>query len=242
MFEIFHPQNLYTTILYITAAVLPAIVLMSYVYRMDRAEKEPSRLLGILIVGGVLSALAAMFVEIIAETIMQNTLDVSFTTYQILDATMVGLAEEGCKLFFLKKYSWNSGDFNYRFDGVVYAVFVSLGFAAFENILYVFMYGGLSVALQRAILTVPAHMGFAVYMGIFYGRAKIQDVRGKQAASKVSLWIAYLVAVFLHAFYDGTLMVGTDTSFYLFIGFVVVMYVIVFQTLKKHSQTDESIY
>ena len=45
---------------YIAAALLPAIVLMRYIYGKDRVEKEPASLLGSLIVQGVLAALAAM--------------------------------------------------------------------------------------------------------------------------------------------------------------------------------------
>ena len=84
--------------------------------------------------------------------------------YGILTAIFVGLIEEGSKFFFLYRFTWKDKAFNYRFDGIVYAVFVSLGFAALENVFYVFNYGT-GVALQRALLTIPGHMSFAVYMG-----------------------------------------------------------------------------
>jgi RsiW-degrading membrane proteinase PrsW (M82 family) len=74
----------------------------------------------------------------------------SETVYFIATAVIVALVEEGTKLFFLKRFTWRSPDFNYRYDGVVYAVFVSLGFAAIENLLYVFQYG-LSVAWARVL-------------------------------------------------------------------------------------------
>ena len=61
--------------------------------------------------------------------------------YGIISALFVGLIEEGCKFFFLYKKTWKNVNFNYTFDGIVYAVTVSLGFAAIENIIYVFNYG-----------------------------------------------------------------------------------------------------
>ena len=138
--------------IYVLAAVLPAVFLMRYVYRKDTVEKEPPALLASLALMGVFAALAAMVLERIGGSILNRLVSPSSRWYVILLAFLVvGAAEEGCKLFFLKRRSWWDPNFNYRFDGVVYAVFVSLGFAAFENVLYVFRYG-LSVVLPRALL------------------------------------------------------------------------------------------
>ena len=65
---------------------------------------------------------------------------------------IVAFSEEGAKYFLLRRRTWHSAAFNCQFDGVVYAVFVALGFALWENISYVLMYG-LSTALVRAIST-----------------------------------------------------------------------------------------
>ena len=62
---------------------------------------------------------------------------------------IVAFSEEGAKYFLLRRRTWHSAAFNCQFDGVVYAVFVALGFALWENISYVLMYG-LSTALVRA--------------------------------------------------------------------------------------------
>ena len=71
---------------------------------------------------------------------------------------------------------------------------VLLGFAAFENVKYIFNYG-LSVAFTRAILAIPGHMSFAVFMGVFYGRAKLRYDCGNSMASRVNLLLGYLAAV-----------------------------------------------
>ena len=117
--------------IYVLAAVLPAVFLMRYVYRKDTVEKEPPALLASLALMGVFAALAAMVLERIGESILNRLVSTDSRWYVILLAFLVvGAAEEGCKLFFLKRRSWWDPNFNYRFDGVVYAVFVSLGFAA----------------------------------------------------------------------------------------------------------------
>ena len=156
---------------YIAAAVVPAFILLRYVYRHDTIEKEPPLLLMTLFCLGVVSALCATVLESIAQTVLDLLIGPESPFYTVLMAFLVvAVMEEGTKLYFLKRRTWDHPAFNYRFDGIVYAVFVSLGFAAYENILYVFQYG-LSVALPRALLAIPGHMSFAVFMGVFYGRA-----------------------------------------------------------------------
>ena len=153
---------------YILAAIVPAVLLLRFIYRHDHIEKEPGGLLIALLVGGVLAALCSIILETIGNTVLDVVVSQdSMAYYIILAFVVVAAVEEGTKLFFLKRRTWRNPNFNYLFDGVVYAVFVSLGFAAYENIRYVFSYG-LSVALPRAFLAIPGHMGFAVFMGIFY--------------------------------------------------------------------------
>lgn len=227
--------------IYTIAAVLPAIVLLRYIYRHDRIEKEPPVLLMQLLLQGVLSAFAAILLETVGMWILPGIVEEGTNLYYILLSFLViAVSEEGAKLFFLKRRSWWEPNFNYMFDGIVYAVFVSLGFAAFENIKYVFDYG-LSVAFSRAFLAVPAHMAFAVFMGIFYGRAKCQMNRGNAAAAKSNLAAGFLTAVLLHGFYDACLMVGSSLSMVIFIGFVVFMYFYVSRLVKAAAREDHPI-
>lgn len=223
---------------YAAAALLPAIVLLRYIYRHDHIEKEPPALLLRLLLGGVLSAFAAILLETAGMWILPAFAEEGSDLYYVFLAFLVvAVSEEGAKLFFLKKYSWHQPAFNYMFDGIVYAVFVSLGFAAFENVKYVFDFG-LSVAFSRAFLAVPAHMAFAVFMGIFYGRARCHARRGNGAAAKSNLAAGFISAVLLHGFYDACLMVGTNLSMIVFVGFVIFMYFFVSRVVKTAAAED----
>ena len=225
----------------VLASVLPAFFLLRYIYRQDTIEKEPGYLLWQLLLCGVASAFASIILESLGSAVLNNTVDPSDPKYYIIMAFLVvAVVEEGTKLFFLKRRSWRDPNFNYMFDGIVYAVFVSLGFAAFENIKYVFSYG-LSVAVPRALLAIPGHMGFAVFMGIFYGRAKHASYRGDSFHEKTNLLAGYLSAVFLHGFYDACCMIGSKESTAIFVGFVVLMYIVVFRLIKKASWEDRPI-
>ena len=223
---------------YILAAVLPAVILLRYIYRHDTIEKEPAGLLLILLLMGVLSALLAGVLEGLAQSLLNLLVDPGSPTYTILLAFLVVAAvEEGTKFWLLKRRTWNHWAFNYRFDGIVYAVFVSLGFAAFENIQYVLHYG-LSVALPRAFLAVPGHMSFAVYMGLYYGRAKLCDRCGDDIGARRNLRAGYLSAVFFHGFYDTCAMIGTPLATVIFAVFVAWMFWRVYSRVKRESISD----
>lgn len=226
----------YVFLIYIVAAVLPAVFLMNYIYKMDTYEKEPAGLLWSLVLSGVFAALASILLELGGQALLDfSPIDKNSKTYVILLAFLVVAAvEEGTKFFFLFRRTWRDPNFNYRFDGIVYSAFVSLGFAAFENIKYVFSYG-LTVAFPRAFLAVPGHLGFAVVFGYFYGRAKYAADRGKRAGMLVNLAAGYCMAVLLHGFYDACSMIGTAFSTLLFVIFVVVMYIVIFRLIKRES-------
>ena len=223
---------------YTLAAVLPAAFLLIYVYQHDRVEREPAGLLLSLLWKGVLAALCSIVLETIGQILLGWLVTPGTFLHTVLTAfVVVAAVEEGTKFFFLKQRTWYDYNFNYRFDAIVYAVFVSLGFAAFENIKYVFHFG-LSVALPRAFLSIPGHMAFAVFMGVYYGRAKMRESRGHRRAARADLVMAYAAAVLLHGFYDACAMIGTARATILFIIFVVVTYLRMFRLLKKEAAMD----
>lgn len=230
-------MSLYVLI-YLLAAVLPALLLMRYVYRQDSIESEPRALLGNLVWRGVLAALVSSVLERLGKSILNGFVSPENPGYIMLMAFLViGAVEEGAKFFFLYRRTWREPNFNYRFDAILYAVFVSLGFAAFENVLYVFVYG-LSVAFSRAILTIPAHAGFSVFMGLFYGRAKLCDNRGDAPGRRRNLALSYLSPVLLHGLYDTCCMTGTEEAALVFDIVILVIYAAVFRLVRRESGSD----
>lgn len=224
--------------IYVLSAVLPAMFLMRYVYRQDTIEKEPPWLLADLVLQGILAALVSIALESFGETVLNSLVQPDNPGYIVLLAFLVvAVVEEGTKFFFLRQKTWHSPYFNYRYDAIVYAVYVSLGFAAFENVKYIFNYG-LSVALPRAILAVPGHMGFAVFMGFFYGRAKLCSDRGDRFGYRLNLAFSYLSAVFFHGVYDTCCMSGSARSALVFTAFVLAMYFAVYMLIRRESRND----
>lgn len=224
--------------IFVAVALLPALVLMKYIYNKDAIESEPIGLLIHLAVVGAACIFPVLLLESAGKYILDSMLPASGVLYPVLLMFLVvAPAEEGCKYFFLKRRTWNHPAFNYQFDGVVYAVFVSLGFAALENVGYVMQYG-LSVAITRAIFSVPAHMGFAVLMGSFYGKAKVCQFRNDQKGVQKNQRSAVLIAVMLHGFYNTSLSFNTPSSLMAFIAFVSGMYILVIHRIKSDAFSD----
>ncbi len=228
--------------IYIAAAVLPALYLMRVIYNLDTFEKEPPALLRACVVRGVYAAFLAIVLEIAGQFLMglARITPNSPLYVMVLAFGVVAVAEEGAKFFFLHRLTWNDPNFNYRFDGIVYSAFVSLGFAAFENIKYVFNYG-LSVAGPRAVLSIPGHLGFAIAFGYFYGRARVAANQGYSVRARNNLIAGYLAAVLLHGFYDTCAMTGTPTSTTVFLVFVIIMYIVIIRLVRKEARTNMQI-
>lgn len=212
-------------------ALLPGIVLLCLVYGHDKVEKEPVGLLIKLFLLGVLSTIPACIIEVALDSAVKTSFSWSKMLYLAVKCYLIiAIAEEGCKFFFLKMSTWKSPDFNFTFDGVVYAVTVSLGFATFENIIYVFGTKKLSVAIMRALFSVPGHAMFAVYMGIYYGIAKLSESYMDTAGRDKNIHRGLLMAILFHGTYDFCLMTGIPV---LVICFFVCEIIITFKTYKK---------
>ena len=222
----------------LAAAVLPALFLMGYIYKLDRIEKEPLGLLILLAGAGALSCFPAAVIETMAGTMLGAVYAPESEIYIVIEAFLiVALAEEGCKFICLRLFTWKNSEFDCNFDGIVYAVFVSLGFAALENVMYLQNYG-MSIALQRALLSIPGHMTFNVFMGHHYSKAKKAMLYGRPDESKKQMLWALVIAVILHGFYDYCLMSNNEMLYYVFFVFVVILDIISIKTVKKESAND----
>ena len=222
----------------IAAAVIPALILLIRVERADRLEKESRGLLVSLVLFGVLATLLAALCERIGIALLNAVFPEETTLYNILlYFIVVALSEEGAKYLLLKKRTWNNPEFNCQFDGVVYGVFVSLGFALWENIGYVAVFG-LSVALVRAVTAIPGHACFGVFMGTWYGMARRRESAGDPEGAKRMRTRAVLIPTLLHGFYDFTASCQSGIMNIVFLVFVVVMFVTAYRLVRHVSEND----
>ncbi len=224
----------------IAAAVIPAVILLLHIYRADKLDREPAGLLLSLVLYGIAATCIAMLAEKLGMRLLSPLNHSSVAYNLLLYFVVVACAEEGAKYFLLYRRTWRSPHFNCQFDGVVYAVFVALGFALWENVSYVLMYG-LKVALIRALTAVPGHACFGVFMGAWYGLAKRYENYGFPVRSRNCRIMAFLLPALLHGCYDYIATNQTTGSVLGFGGFILVMFLIAFLLVRRLSNQDRYI-
>jgi RsiW-degrading membrane proteinase PrsW (M82 family) len=212
------------------ASLAPVFIILFYIYFRDKYEKEPLGMLLKAILGGILIILPVIFVERWLSALSPFTSKVGAAAWHAF--VVAGSTEEVFKYLALYLLIWKSPSFNEKFDGIVYAVFVSLGFAAVENVMYV-MDGGLQTAAIRAITAVPAHAIFGVTMGYYLGIAHMYEELRKQYLLR-----AIAIPVLLHGIYDFILMVEIGWLLILFIPYVVLLYVMGIKKMKTLSNAS----
>jgi len=227
-------------------ALIPVIILLIIIYKRDKKEKEPLGLLTGLFFAGMGTVITALIIEAIGLALFDLIIPYDSAVKEFLSALIIiAPAEELGKYAVLRLITWKNKNFNYSYDAIVYAVFVSLGFAALENIAYVISMG-LGVAILRMFTAIPGHASDAVFMGYFYSRAKYAHITGKKDEYSKNITLTLLVPIILHGFYDAIILGGSTTdnlvlmgsSLILWIGYVIVLFVLSIITVVRASRND----
>ncbi|MFP4846200.1 PrsW family intramembrane metalloprotease [Winogradskyella sp. PE311] len=185
-------------------AVAPVMIIILYIYFQDKYEKEPKGLLLLnFLFGAILSVLIVIVLYTFTGSLIPLTDKYSIWQQFIQAFFVVALAEEFSKYVIVKYFAQPKKAFNEPYDGIIYAVMVSMGFACTENIMYV-LEGGYETAILRAFTAVPAHATFGILMGYYMGKAKFSKNRIKLNITGL------LLATLFHGAYD----------FFLFIRFI----------------------
>jgi len=175
-------------------ALAPGAAIGLYIYWKDKHEREP---LGLLVKSFFFGVISTLITLLISWPICRLVpLDPTSVTQQAVHAfLLVALIEEFSKFIFVRWVLYPNKNFNEPFDGIVYSLTVSLGFAGLENILYV-LDGGVETAVLRMFTAVPAHASFGVLMGYFLGKAKFEHKKAHYAIYALG------VATLFHGAYD----------------------------------------
>ena len=217
-------------------ALLPAIALLVYVYHKDKADKEPIGLVVRVFLLGAVSGIVAALIEGVLIGLFEAVIPAGPLLIVVEYFIGVAAVEEACKYACLLTVRKNPA-FDYVFDAIVYAVAAALGFAALENVFYVFD-GGLEVAVVRAIFSVPGHMADGVVMGVFFGLARQRELHGNASGARTYYWLAFLLPVLEHGFYDAALSFESDFAALGALGVDIVFIIIAFVIVHNISKND----
>lgn len=188
------------------SGVIPALVAMWLVDRLDARRPEPPRLRRLVAGVGMLSVIPAIIAGLLLERYTASSIG-SMLTYEGASFTSFVVAagvEEACKILVVYWVVWRHPEFDERMDGIVYACRAGLGFALVENVMYLLsersLSGQLTVWVLRALLAVPGHALWTGMIGYCAARRRF-DRTG------LGLLGGYLLAVSFHGLYDLSLFV-----------------------------------
>lgn len=214
----------------ILAAIAPSVSLLYYFYLRDKYEKEPRKLLIKAFLLGCLIVLPVLFFEFrlnIFDYADRSVLAAGYSAFVV-----AGLVEESFKYLAFSTLIYKNREFNEMYDGIVYCVFISLGFATVENIAYV-MTSGFNTALVRALTAVPAHALFGVVMGYYFGISKFV----KKSRKNKYIFYAWIVPLLLHGTYDFILFSQRFLALVIFVPYMLYLW---FRALKHVDELVEA--
>lgn len=188
---------------------VPMILFAAFVNWLDRYEKEPKALLGAAFVWGVVIAGGGAFIlntafgmGIYALTGSSGAADFGTTSIvaPIIEEGLKGLAV--LMVFFLFRKEFDS-----ILDGIVYAAITAMGFAAIENVLYIYRNGFLEggwegfwvLVVIRVVLVGWMHPFFTAFTGIGLAIARMSR---NLLVKILAVPTGYAAAVFTHAFHN----------------------------------------
>lgn len=230
----------FSTLALLALAVGPAVAIITFFYTKDKHDREPIGILVVSFLTGCFSVVPAIILETLLPGLVPGGNGTSIISVAIYTFIIVAGSEEFCKYIFLRYYAYKKSSFNEPYDGIIYAVMVSMGFATIENLMYVFGAENLGAAWgtagMRAVTAVPAHATFAAIMGYYVGLAKFNRKNERSL-----LLQGFLGAVILHGFYDFFLFQNLTAGLY--IGALVSLIIGIRFTLRSirlHKQHPEA--
>jgi len=206
------------------AAILPIVGLCKFIYKKD-PNKEPKGLLTKLFIFGFFSAIPVVIVEVLLGKLFPTSYASSFFEMFINVFIGVALVEEGFKWLISLLCGVFNKEFDEIYDIIVYTVFVSLGFACIENILYVMSYGLLN-ALVRAITSIPGHTCFAVIMGYFFAKAKLNEINSNDSLKVRNMVLSIIGPTIAHTLYDAFIFYEVCSEKIIYLGYFIISYIV----------------
>ena len=184
-------------ILLLLVTILPPILIV-IIFAVSDQFKEPNKEIILVFISGILITIPAYYTN---NFLYDLYLNYSFISRSLAESFLsAAVVEEGLKFLVLYFVVYRLHEFNEPMDAIVYGVCASLGFAALENVYYVWNastwdMNPIRLLIERSVFPLAAHGIFGVFMGYFFMRyVFIHKSR--------SLFLSFLIPYLLHGFYN----------------------------------------
>ena len=193
----------------IVMGFLPMLVFAWMVYWVDRYEKEPRLLLGVVFAWGAILAAGAAFIVNTALGLGVYLFTRSDTLTEFTTGSLIAPIVEECLKGFavLIVFLLARGEFDSILDGIIYASITALGFAATENAYYIYTYGYsengpigmLMMFVVRVFLVGWQHPFYTAFTGIGLAIARLSH---KSTVKIIAPVTGLFVAILTHSFHN----------------------------------------
>ena len=213
-------------------AILPISFFVGWIYLKDKYEKEPPLKLIKYFLLGILVSIFAIILELYFSklNIFSGILGYIYTAFFVAAFT-----EEVVKSIILIPILLRDNDFNEKLDGIIYSIFLSLGFATVENIIYLMRERldlSFELGITRGFISIPSHVMFAITMGYYISKYKF----AKEDSEKNKYLIyAIIIPILLHGVFDFILMIGYRWAIIVFIVYIIFLWKINLDKLDKYT-------
>jgi RsiW-degrading membrane proteinase PrsW (M82 family) len=221
---------------HVFAAVLPALVILFYVYKQDQFPEPKNIVFKTFIFGCSI----VIFLNLILYDV-DNFAEKYFKgeTFNFFDSFIrAAFLEEISKMAILVFFCTRKDEFDEPMDGLVYGVAASLGFAAYENInyvLYTLKEPSFEIATIRAYTAVPMHALCGVMMGFLI----TQSIFEKEH-NYLNLVLALLIPVGIHGLYNFSLissLISHEIAYIILVVFLIRAWFLFKNLKKKQNQS-----
>jgi RsiW-degrading membrane proteinase PrsW (M82 family) len=186
-----------------------SLLFASILYWLDRFEKEPLLLLGGVFLWGAIVAAGSAFlinttlglgIYVFTGSNSATDLATGSIVAPMVEEILKGLAVLGVYLVFRR-------EFDSVLDGIIYAGVAALGFAATENVYYIYTYGFqsngwnglLTLAFIRVFLVGWQHPFYTAFFGIGLAVARLNR---SWIARIIAPLVGLALSMFTHAFHN----------------------------------------
>ncbi|MDX5710106.1 PrsW family intramembrane metalloprotease, partial [Clostridioides difficile] len=195
-----------------------------------------------LIIFVLIGAFLSVIIILLENLLMKFNVFEGYSELIYVSFVVAGLVEEGVKALILIPALIKEKHFTEKLDGIIYSVFLALGFATIENMVYIFSESrnlALQVGINRAVISIPAHVMFAITMGYYISKYKFEGNKNKR---REYLFMAVLIPILLHGVFDFILMIEYRWAIILLIVYVIILWKINLDKLEKYMNHSKKVF
>ena len=231
-------------IILLIVAILPVLLLGLFIYKKDKT-KEPIWLLVKLFISGIgaciLVIICSLIIHGLFPALAKEYSAMNFLEFSIYIFIIIAFLEEGCKWLMTYIFGYKNKEFDEVYDIIVYAVFVALGFALLENLMYVFRFGQIDLGIYRGLLAIPGHTCDAIAMGYYLSLARYYETIGNNKLANINKGKSILVPTVYHGIYDFCCLTGSTIVMAVFFIFIIFLYATSLKKVKLLSEETKKI-